>query len=69
MDWGKAGTEDYDPVKIKEVAANRRSKGKHVGTDVAGDWAGCASVSLRSQQHALSTRHCLAVTEDAATAA
>lgn len=33
------GSKDYDPVKMKAVMGNKRSKRKWVGADVAGDWS------------------------------
>lgn len=32
------GSKDYDPVKMKAVVGNKRSKRKFVSADVAGDW-------------------------------
>lgn len=36
---GVQGSKDYDPVKMKAVAGNKRSKRKCAGADVAGDWS------------------------------
>lgn len=36
---GVQGSKDYDPVKMKEVVGNKRSKRKCVSADVAGDWS------------------------------
>lgn len=33
------GSKDYDPVKMKAVVGNKRSKRKCVSADVAGDWS------------------------------
>lgn len=33
------GAKDYDPVKMKALVGNKRSKRKRVSADVAGDWS------------------------------